>query len=202
APLEGHGAVGRINPDRWYRRVADQRSPGDRARIVHGHEAPPAPKPFPDATLERRPGDERRGQRRGGIAGRTPMPPERHRFGSFDGGVALTERGVPEASLARVAPFDAVQERGLCGIDLHARLAQVEPGDAIDLRELPDTSRPGRPLHLERVAHGGLGVEIPLDRPSQDALAGLLTDLAELARWTPRQRMPRLLLELAPGDGQ
>jgi len=58
---------------------------------LHGHEPPPAPEPFPDAPLECRPRDERRGQRRGGIAGRTPMRAERHRFGSFDGGVALTE---------------------------------------------------------------------------------------------------------------
>jgi hypothetical protein len=56
-------------------------------------------------------------------------------------GSTVTSNASPSPEpVASVPPFDAVQERGLCGLDLHARLAQVEPGDTIDLRELPDTS--------------------------------------------------------------
>jgi hypothetical protein len=44
-----------------------------------------------------------------------------------------------------------------------------------------------RPLHLERVADGVLGVEIPLHRPREEALPVLLADVAELHHRTFRR---------------
>src|SRR4029077_6850157 len=57
-----------------------------------------------------------------------------------------------------------------------------------------------RPFELERVARRLRRVEVALERPGDDPLAGLLEDLAEVDRLTRGWGMARLLGELASGD--
>ena len=60
--------------------------------------------------------------------------------------------GARHAGSDRERRFQPVQERRLRRLDPPSSLRQIEPRDAIDLRERLDATRPGRPLHLEGVA--------------------------------------------------
>src|SRR5436190_20927514 len=102
-----------------------------------------------------------------------PSPPA-GRLQAYAAGRESSERAggslvgrLPTGSDGRLQPVD---ERSLRVLDPAARLVEVEPLDAVDLRELGPSARPRRPLHLERVAHGPRRVEVPLDRPGPDDL--------------------------------
>src|SRR5512132_571359 len=87
--------------------------------------------------------------------------------------------GLPEARLGDAA-LEHVEERHLALHQLHPSGRRVEPGRAIDLRELLVPAGPGRPLESERVALDGRRIEVAFDRPRRDPLAARLADLAEV----------------------
>src|SRR3954454_11513339 len=69
------------------------------------------------------------------------------------------------------------QELRLRRDQLDASVADAEPAGPVDLGELLHPARARRPLHRERVAGHGLGVEVALGRPRRHELAVLLADL-------------------------
>src|ERR687896_1346764 len=92
-----------------------------------------------------------------------------------------------------------VEQLGLRGVQLLARLVEPEPARAVDLGELAHRARPRRPFERERVAAGGVGVDVALDREGRDLLAALELDGPELGQLALGQRRAELLLELARG---
>ncbi|MBW3608844.1 MAG: hypothetical protein KY463_10900, partial [Actinobacteria bacterium] len=79
---------------------------------------------------------------------------------------------------------------------------EIKPGDAVDLREALPATRPRRPFDLERAGHDRGRVEVALQRERDDALAGLLADLAELDRRPVGRGVTQLLGELAQRAGE
>src|SRR4029079_15437258 len=85
---------------------------------------------------------------------------------------------------------------------LHARLGELEPTGAIDLRELPCLPRAGWPLEREGVAPEPGRVEVALRAPRCHDLSRLLADRSEIDERPTRDRRRRaeLLLELPQRD--
>ena len=78
---------------------------------------------------------------------------------------------------ARRATSNRSRNGACAGLIAIRAASSAEPRDPVDLRERPRSSRPGRPLHIERVRRGRRGVEIALDGPGGHELPALLTDL-------------------------
>src|SRR5262249_56466027 len=91
---------------------------------------------------------------------------------------------------------EPVEERRLGGVDALAGLGEREPLGAVDLRELAAAAGAGRPFQLERVGVKAGRVEVALQRPRLDDLAGLLAPAAQAGQRTGRRGAPRLPLEL------
>src|SRR5215211_1544940 len=89
SPFQRHGPVTGIDLDREHSGVVEQRSPRCRARAGHRREPPRAPEAFTEACLQSRTRDERRRERGGGVAERTPIPAVADRLRTLHGGVPL-----------------------------------------------------------------------------------------------------------------
>src|SRR5437762_14150222 len=76
--------------------------------------------------------------------------------------------------------LEAIDERGLRGVDPASRLLGRQPGDPVDLGIALSPAGPRRPLHLELVRGDGILVEITLDRPAMDGLAAAEDDGPEM----------------------
>lgn len=96
----------------------------------------------------------------------------------------------------------AVQQRDLGRAEPVSRVGQGEPRHPVHLRECGPATRPGWPLHLERVRAGRRGPKVSFDRPGVDDLPAQLGDRPQLDRLPVRGSVPGLLLELPPGHGQ
>ena len=78
------------------------------------------------------------------------------------------------SSLAGQLRGESVEKLDLRGVDLQARLVEIEPLGAVDLGELAPLSRLRRPLHLERVAAQRRGIGVAAYGPRVDDLAAAL----------------------------
>src|SRR5215211_12547 len=104
----------------------------------------------------------------------------------------------PAWELQLAQALDQPVEQGrLGGEELLTGGVDAEPACPVDLRELLGAAGARWPLELEGVARNRVRVEVALDRPSGDALAVALADLAELDRRPVGAGAAELLGELA-----
>ena len=75
--------------------------------------------------------------------------------------------------------FEPREKFGLGRVDLRSRLVDREELGAIDLGEVLPAARSRRPLGFEGVALNAGRIEVALEGPGDDGLAGFLTDFAE-----------------------
>src|SRR4051794_31790772 len=102
---------------------------------------------------------------------------------------------------------EPVDEGRLREVDVAPSFVRLEPCDPVHLGVSLDLAGPARPLDLELVRVGQGRVEITLDRPAVDDLAGTQHDAPQRDRRPGRGRdvtdaMTRLLGELPLGDGK
>src|ERR687897_2754978 len=116
--------------------------------------------------------------------------------------LAILYAGVPISCRSRKPLYQTVEKLRLSRIQLLARLVDAEPAGAVDLGELRGAPGARRPLHRERVAAHGVGVEVALGGPGGHDLAALLLHVVELDQLARRQGRARLLLELPQRAGE
>jgi hypothetical protein len=92
----------------------------------------------------------------------------------------LNERPSGWLSIGSEGGLEPIQNGNLRRLQLVTRPVELEPFDAVDLREGLHAPRPARPLHPVGIADRGCGVQVSLGRPRQDELSRLLPDLTKL----------------------
>src|SRR5579859_13243 len=105
----------------------------------------------------------------------------------------------------REPSLQPVEQRFLPFEDLWPGLVHRKPGAAVSFGDHDLFAGARRPLDGAGVADEGGGIEVALDRPRDDQLAGGLADLAEgqeVAGCDAAERRAGLLLELALGGCQ